>query len=80
MTDAKPARSPAVVIAAIVVVLLPILYVLSYGPAILLIRLGLIEYPYTLVNWFYSPLDYLCRLYPPFSQLLHWYAQLWGAA
>ena len=75
----KRERSPLVIAAAIVVPLLPVLYVLSYGPMFLLIRWGLIEEPYTFVNWFYAPLDYLCYKSKTFNDLLYWYARLWGA-
>lgn len=57
--------------------LLPFAYVLSYGPALVLVEWGWIEYPYTALNWFYKPLDYIIYVFPAFGTWLRWYADLW---
>jgi hypothetical protein len=61
---------------AVAALALPPLYVLSYGPALLLVKWGLIQYPYTAFNLFYKPLDWPCHYVPGFSELLRRYADL----
>jgi hypothetical protein len=51
--------------------------VLSYGPALVLVKREIIGHPYTPINWFYAPLDWLCQLSPAFSDWLRWYGELW---
>ena len=54
--------------------LLPILYVLSSGPAV-----GLASRDYIsqdTMEVVYSPLDFVCQRYTPFEQAMSWYVDL----
>ena len=73
----KRERSPAVVIAAIAVPLIPLLYVLLYGPLLLLVKHGVLSDSTFL--WFYAPIEYLGDRSQAIDSLFFWYARLWGA-
>ena len=71
-------RSPLLIAAAIVAAL-PVLYGLSYGPMLWLVGASDSEWALVAMNWFYTPLDFLCHRSKTFNDLLYRYAQLWGA-
>jgi len=73
----KRERSPLVIAAAIVVPLLPVLYVLAYGPLLLLVKHGVLSESAFL--WFYAPIEYLVHRSQAIDSLFFWYARLWGA-
>ncbi len=66
--------SPAAVLVAIAVILLPLGYVLSLGPAIWLHQHGVLsEYARVI----YAPLEFLHDQCKPIGDALEWYAGLW---
>ncbi len=55
--------------------LLPVSYVLSFGPAVRLHDAGYLP---SAVRYFYAPLMWAAELWPPCASLLRWYVGLWG--
>jgi hypothetical protein len=73
----KRERSPAVVIAAIVLPLLPLLYVLSMGPVHWLAKHGYLNGAVAgWLEWFYEPLEYAATV-DAISDVLIWYRSFW---
>jgi hypothetical protein len=60
-----------IILLALVLVVLPILYALSIGPAFLV---GLDSDTH---NFIYGPLDSAAAAWPPLNKLLNSYADLW---
>ena len=72
----KPSRKTSVAaIVGILVVLAPILYFLSLGPALVMLRQGTVSKQQ--VSTFYLPLLGLGQVAPPFGALTRWYGSLW---
>jgi hypothetical protein len=69
MTDTR--STPWLAIALVLVVILPVLYVLSWGPAVGLHSTGRISEE-TLVTA-YLPLLYLATYFEPLRQFMNWY-------
>jgi len=59
---------------ALVAVMLPVIYILSFGPAYWLIANGFLS---TAAFTAYAPLDWLAWLCPPFHDALDWYLGFW---
>ena len=76
--DTKRERSP-LVIAAIVFVALPALYVLSIGPYYWLLQRGYIDHGFN--DWFfwrlYAPIRYVEDSVGAFHNFIVWYLSLW---
>jgi len=71
-------RRPLLAIAAIVVVLAPIVYLGAIGPIVWLDRLGSIEAGQdSFVAWLYRPVSYAAIKYPAVGRPLLWYSSLW---
>ena len=75
--DTKRERSPLVIAAAIGVPIAATLYVLAYGPLLLLVKHGVLSESVFL--WFYMPIEYLGDRSQAIDSLFFWYARLWGA-
>lgn len=56
-------------------VLLLMLYLLSGGPAIFLLRHGWLDY--SIVQQIYKPLELLGKNWPPAKAFFEWYLPLW---
>jgi hypothetical protein len=76
MTDNRK-RSSLAVWLVVALAMLPVAYVLSYGPMLLLVKWGWIQPPFTVVNAFYKPLDWPAIYIPGFSDALKRYADWW---
>jgi hypothetical protein len=74
--DQRERRGPFAVWLTIGILLLPVAYVLSAGPVILLWKSG---YVGDWVYWFYTPLKHLHQNSPAAAQFLDWYLELWRA-
>jgi hypothetical protein len=61
---------------AVGLVVVPILYVLSSGPAIWLGHKGVLPVEFILVV--YSPIDWACDSSESFKRALEWYIDLWS--
>jgi hypothetical protein len=70
--EKRPRSSLAIWLSA-VVVLSPILYLLSVGPAYWLMRQGYVS---NAVDWIYAPIGLLGYFFPPFQDAMDWYADL----
>jgi len=74
------AAAVVVVIAILVLVALPVLYVASVGPAVLLASRGMIQGDEnSFAARFYSPLSFAHERCPPVGQALDWYIALWDS-
>ena len=73
--DSKRERSPLVI--AALIASLPVLYVLSVGPAAWLQRHGIDEG--NRFFWVYSPIHYLAEHSQVFREFMRWCISLWGA-
>lgn len=80
----KPAKrergsgAALVLVLAVVVVLLPLLYVLSIGPAAWLVNTGRLNGDEGSPTYrFYSPIIWAADNYEPIEQALGWYFSLW---
>jgi len=71
----KRERSLAPPIVAVILSALPILYVLSAGPADYLWRTGQVD-P-ALLSRFYAPLNWAEQRCPPFGRVMQWYGSFW---
>jgi len=70
----RPRFSCAPLIIAAAIVLLLVLYVLSYGPCAWLLAHGrLPESLESIASWIYAPLGVLSRTLPPFRSFMEWY-------
>ena len=67
----KRERSPLVIAAAIFLAL-PVLYLLSYGPAVWLLTHGYSD-AWDFARWFYEPIGWLRRQSEWFNALHDWY-------
>lgn len=65
----------AILLMAVVALLLPIVYVLSIGPAVWLLNRGLL--PETPLVTIYAPLEWLARSSDWFQAAAEWYIQFW---
>jgi hypothetical protein len=72
--ETKP-RSSLAVWLVVVLLLLPVGYVLSIGPAVWLIKHGYLNKQVS--QTFYGPLIFVASLWGPMMRLLQWYAELW---
>ena len=70
----KGGRGRALAFAAVAILAIPLIYVLSSGPADVLRQRGFISVPNFIA--FYSPLGWLSRHCPPFASFLEWYVGL----
>jgi hypothetical protein len=76
-SDDQPRRLVAVLIAG-AIILLPVAYVLSVGPANWLYNHGPISQPAKdLITHVYWPLGWLCDHCKPFFDVLAWYIDFW---
>jgi hypothetical protein len=74
------AAAVVVVIAILVLVALPVLYVASVGPAVLLASRGMIQGDEnSFAARFYSPLSFVHSNCEPARQALDWYVSLWDS-
>ncbi len=74
------AAAVVVVIAILVLVALPVLYVASVGPAVLLAQRGVIQGDEnSFAARFYSPLSFAHSNCEPARQALDWYVSLWDS-
>jgi hypothetical protein len=73
--QSKRKSTGAVAFVAILVVLAPILYFLSIGPALVMLEQGTISKQQ--ISTFYLPLLGLGSIVPPFRSILVWYGNLW---
>lgn len=71
----KPRGNAVAVIAILLALMLPPLYVLSIGPVAMLFR-GT-PTPPTFIDTFYLPLIYLAQSWEVFGRLMEWYIELW---
>lgn len=62
-------------VVAVLLVLLPVLYVLSIGPADYLVRSDYLDAETS--RAFYGPLVWLYNSYEPIQPLLEWYLEWW---
>ena len=72
--DTARERSPLVIAAAILAAL-PVLYVLSVGPMVRLMRQGYMSEEFAIA--FYWPLEKLCEACEPLARVIVWYQSLW---
>ena len=76
--EEKRSAAPVVVIVVVVsVVLLPVLYFLSWGPVLLYYKFhvgGFTSWYFT----FYGPLNWFCDVCPPFREFSVWYLSFYG--
>lgn len=80
---ARPAKEATVhnsaaavmVVMLVTTVLLPLLYVLSLGPAVMLLERGRVDAEFW--NWFYGPLRWLYDQAEFIQPFLDWYVELW---
>jgi hypothetical protein len=78
--DHRPRGALAPRLAIMAVVLLPIAYVLSIGPASHLMgRLNPTDHHETMefIVWFYRPLTFLCEHFDALQRVMDWYQSLW---
>jgi hypothetical protein len=79
MDDERRSRLPAVLV-ALVIVVLPVLYLLAIGPLNALVEHGYIasESPIcSALRMIYLPVVFVAEAYEPFGSALHWYLELW---
>jgi hypothetical protein len=74
--DKREQRGPFAGCLAVALLLLPLLYVLSLGPAVRLFHDS--NSPFIgLIAGFYSPLKWLAQNCQPIGDALNWYISLW---
>jgi hypothetical protein len=74
----KRERSPAITIAAILVPLIPVAYVLSSGPVVWLLHHGYIDRSMQdAIEWFYSPITTCLNATEIGSAVRRWWIGLW---
>lgn len=78
MSNKSGFAGPVTVAAVGVLVLLPLLYILSAGPAIGLMSRGYLSEPATMAV--YSPIDFVCANCTPLSEGMCWYVDLFRPA
>jgi len=82
MDEGRRSRLPvAPLVAVVVLLLLPALYVFSIGPIGALISNGYIKMDSTIghaIQMTYAPLAFCAIHWPPFESFLVWYMRLWG--
>jgi hypothetical protein len=82
MNDEGPTRierrlsTIAVAVFVAALVLLPLLYVLSAGPAVWLLAHGFLSD--AAFTWFYFPLSYVSDRWQSLEAFLEFYLELWG--
>ncbi len=74
MDEEQPAKRPSALPVIVALIALPVIYVLSIGPSLVLVRHDLITKE--AFRWFYSPLDWL-GWFEPFRRFIAWYLRLW---
>lgn len=62
------------ILVAVALVLLPMLYVLGLGPAVLLHKQGIAQKPIEII---YAPLEFAAEFLGPLRHPLDWYVELW---
>ena len=72
----RDSRGSGAVLAFLVLLLLPILYFLSVGPAILLVNQGVVNEE--VLDIVYFPLIQIYDLMPALQAPMDWYLSLWG--
>ena len=72
----EPRRGSLAVWVAIVVIVLPVLYVLSLGPGVWLDNHGYLSDAADMIYW---PLDKLYDQWQPAHAFFDWYVELWGS-
>ncbi len=75
VSDNRTSRSIVPLLVIVLSVMLPILYVLSTGPATMACNRGYL--PWNIMVIVYHPLDVLGRVIPPFAEWLRWYTASW---
>jgi len=71
-------RRNLVAVAAVVVLMTPVIYVGALGPLVWLDRRGYIAISHgSAIDWAYRPLAYLEVRSPMASQAVRWYVSLW---
>lgn len=75
----QPSRATvATILLAILLFLLPVLYFLSFGPAMWLVNKGYASTgPDSWVYTLYWPIEELCSAIPVLNDVKHWYLLLW---
>ncbi len=76
-SEDKPRRSYWPTLLLIGLVVMPILYFLSFGPAWWLYDHGLLSGGFFII---YKPLYWLAEWFTLFGRLLWWYYRLWGVS
>lgn len=74
-TTAHGSSAMVVAVILLVAVLLPVLYVLSVGPVIMMIERGGTDAEFW--AWFYTPLEWLHEHVEFTRSFLDWYVELW---
>lgn len=72
---AQGSAAAVVVVMLVTMVLLPLLYVLSVGPVIMMIERGVLDTEFW--AWFYGPLEWLHDHVAFIRPFLDWYVRLW---
>lgn len=73
--SSRGSGATVVMVAVLLVVLLPVLYVLSAGPVIAVYG-SYDEWP-TLLQVAYWPLRWLCEVWPTFNSFMNYYGSWW---
>jgi hypothetical protein len=72
--------TPLLASAAVLLILLPLLYVFSIGPMVWFVTSGRLPVgPNSLVVKIYAPLEMLCERSPTVGKVIYGYAELWRA-
>ena len=69
-------RAAVVLVLVALLIALPMLYILSSGPAILLVDTGLV--PMAVVRVVYAPIGWLEHNSPACREFIQWYVGLWS--
>lgn len=72
---AQGSAAAVVVVMLMITVMLPVLYVLSLGPVIMMIERGGMSTEFW--QWFYAPLEWLCEHVDFIRTFVEWYVSLW---
>ena len=74
-TDTHERRFPTLAVVLCVVIVLPVIYVLSYGPALWLATHAYLSGDS--FNFVYCPIEWSCRHSVTVSAFIGWYESLW---
>ncbi len=75
VATAHSSAAMVAVLMLVVIVLLPLLYVLSTGPILMMVSRGRMEPEFW--KWFYAPLEWLYDNVKFVQAFFDWYFQLW---